>query len=120
MLNHEGNVAECTGDNIFTVGKRGDKSVLMSPPLDAGVLEGVTMNAVIELAKAAGIAFEHINMTKHDLYGADEMFLTGTAAEVIPVTKIDGRTIGTGKPGPVTKQLIEAFHQLVGQNAPED
>jgi branched-chain amino acid aminotransferase len=120
MLNHQGYVAECTGDNIFIVGNRGGESVLMSPPLDAGALEGVTMNAVIELAKANNIRFEHVNLTKHDLYVADEMFLTGTAAEVIPVTKVDGRVIGTGKPGPITKRLLDLFHQLVGENAPED
>jgi branched-chain amino acid aminotransferase len=108
MLNHKGEIAECTGDNIFLV-KRG---VLRTPPLDAGVLEGVTRNAVIELAQAANIPVEQIALTRHDVFAADECFLTGTAAEVIPVVKCDGRTIGSGKPGPVTCQLRERFHQL--------
>jgi branched-chain amino acid aminotransferase len=108
MLNHKGEIAECTGDNIFLV-KRG---VLRTPPLDAGILEGVTRNAVIELAEAANIPVEQIALTRHDVFAADECFLTGTAAEVIPVVKCDGRIIGTGKPGPVTCQLRERFHQL--------
>ncbi len=111
MLNHKGEVAECTGDNVFLV-KRG---VLRTPPLDAGILEGVTRNAVIELAKQADILVEEISLTRHDVYTADEVFLTGTAAEVIPVVKCDGRAIGTGKPGPVTKRLRERFQQLVRQ-----
>ncbi len=108
MLNHKGEVAECTGDNVF-VAKRG---VLKTPPPDAGILEGVTRNAVIELARAANIPVQETTMTRHDVYTADECFLTGTAAEVIPVVKCDGRLIGTGKPGPLTKQLRERFHQL--------
>src|SRR6266851_5555691 len=106
MLNHKGEVAECTGDNIF-LAKHG---ILRTPPLDAGILEGVTRNAVIELAEAASIPVEQIALTRHDVFAADECFLTGTAAEVIPVVKCDGRTIGTGKPGPVTCQLRERFH----------
>jgi len=108
MLNIQGEVAECTGDNIFLV-KRG---VLKTPPLDAGILEGVTRNAVLELARAAGIPAQEAVVTRHDVYTADECFLTGTAAEVIPIVKVDGRPIGTGKPGPITRQLREAFHQL--------
>jgi branched-chain amino acid aminotransferase len=111
MLNHKGEVAECTGDNIFLV-KHG---VLRTPPLDAGILEGVTRNAVIELARADGIVVQEMSLTRHDVYTADECFLTGTAAEVIPVVKIDGRLIGTGKPGPITQQLHERFHKLVRQ-----
>lgn len=111
MLNHKGEVAECTGDNIFLV-KRGE---LATPPLDAGVLEGVTRNAVIELAREAKIPVFERAMTRHDVYAADECFLTGTAAEVIPVVKCDARAIGTGKPGPITKQLRERFHQLTRQ-----
>jgi branched-chain amino acid aminotransferase len=111
MLNHKGEIAECTGDNIFLV-KRG---VLKTPSPDAGILEGVTRGAVIELAKAAGIPVEEVALTRHDVYTADECFLTGTAAEVIPVVKCDGRLIGTGKPGPITRQLRERFHQLVRQ-----
>src|SRR5262249_50598191 len=108
MLNHKGEVAECTGDNIFLV-KRG---VLRTPPPDAGILEGVTRGAVLELARAAGIPVEEAALTRHDVYVADECFLTGTAAEVIPVVKCDGRSIGAGKPGPITRQLRERFHQL--------
>jgi branched-chain amino acid aminotransferase len=111
MLNHKGEVAECTGDNIF-VAKRG---VLKTPTVDAGILEGVTRNAVIELARAANIPVQETTMTRHDVYTADECFLTGTAAEVIPVVKCDGRPIGPGKPGPITKQLRERFHQLTRQ-----
>jgi branched-chain amino acid aminotransferase len=108
MLNHKGEVAECTGDNIFIV-RRGE---LWTPPLEAGILEGVTRNAVIELARAAGIAVHESPMTKHDVYIAEECFLTGTAAEIIPVVKVDSRTIGTGKPGPVTRDLEKRFKQL--------
>jgi branched-chain amino acid aminotransferase len=109
MLNHKGEVAECSGDNIFIV-KRG---MLKTPSIDAGILEGVTRNAVIELAKKAGIAVQEMALTRHDIYAADECFLTGTAAEVIPVVKCDGRALGTGKPGPITQKLLEAFHKLV-------
>lgn len=108
MLNHKGEVAECTGDNIFLV-KHG---TLKTPPTDAGILEGVTRNAVLELARADGIPVAECALTRHDVYTADECFLTGTAAEVIPVVKCDGRPIGAGKPGPVTRQLRERFHQL--------
>lgn len=111
MLNHKGEVAECTGDNIFVV-KRG---VLKTPPLDAGILEGVTRDAVIELAQDAAIPVQETPLTRHDIYTADECFLTGTAAEVIPVIQCDGRMIGTGKPGPVTRRLRERFHELARQ-----
>jgi branched-chain amino acid aminotransferase len=109
MLNHKGEVAECTGDNIFVV-RKGD---LHTPPLDAGILEGITRDAVIELARAAGYAVFERSMDRHDIYTADECFLTGTAAEVIPVVECDGRSIGSGKPGPITHQLRERFHALV-------
>jgi branched-chain amino acid aminotransferase len=109
MLNHKGEVAECTGDNVFAV--RGGK--LLTPPPDAGILEGITRNAVMELAHAAGIDCREATLTRHDLYTADECFLTGTAAEVIPVVEIDGRKIGAGTPGPVTARLTADFHQLV-------
>ncbi len=108
MLNHKGEVAECTGDNIFLV----RDGVLLTPPLDAGILEGVTRNAVIEIAQAAGIEVQVMSLTRHDVFVADECFLTGTAAEVIPVVKLDDRTIGTGKPGPMTLDLTEQFHRL--------
>ncbi len=108
MLNHKGEVAECTGDNIFLV----RDEILTTPPLDAGILAGVTREAVIELARAAGTEVQEISITKHDVYVADECFLTGTAAEVIPVVKVDDRPIGNGKPGPMTKDLTERFHKL--------
>ena len=108
MLNHKGEVAECTGDNIFIV-KNG---VLKTPPADAGILEGITRNAVIGLAQDAGIPFEESTMTRHDIYVAEECFLTGTAAEVIAVVSLDGREIGDGKPGPVTQDLLKRFRQL--------
>ena len=111
MLNANGEVAECTGDNLFVV-KHG---VLRTPPPHAGILEGVTRNAVIELAGAANIPFREASLTRHDVYAADECFLTGTAAEVIAVVKCDDRVIGTGKPGPVTRQLRERFFQLARQ-----
>jgi branched-chain amino acid aminotransferase len=109
MLNHKGEVAECTGDNVFVV----RSGVLLTPPPDAGILEGITRNAVMDLAREAGIDCREATLTRHDLYTADECFLTGTAAEVIPVVDIDGRMIGAGTPGPVTKQLTTAFHALV-------
>jgi len=108
MLNHKGEVSECTGDNIFLV----RKGVLYTPPIDAGILEGVTRDAVIELAQAAGVEVREIPLTKHDVYIADEVFLTGTAAEVVPVVKVDSRTIGSGKPGPLTLDLKQRFHAL--------
>jgi branched-chain amino acid aminotransferase len=108
MLNHKGEIAECTGDNIYLV----RDGVLQTPPIDAGILEGVTRQAVIELAQTAGIEVREIPLTKHDVYIADECFLTGTAAEVVPVVKVDSRTIGSGKPGPITLDLKKKFHAL--------
>lgn len=105
MLNHKGEVAECTGDNIFLV-KHGE---LYTPPLDAGILAGVTRNVVINLAKEHGVVTHESSLTKHDVYVADECFLTGSAAEVIPVVKVDTRVIGTGKPGPLSKKLKQLF-----------
>lgn len=107
MLNTEGFVAECTGDNIFIV----QKGRLFTPPLSAGALYGITRNTVLDAAKELGIAFAEPNLTRYDIYNADEMFLTGTAAEIIPVVKVDGRVIGTGKPGPVTARLLAAFRE---------
>jgi branched-chain amino acid aminotransferase len=111
MLNHRGEIAECTGDNIFLVNERR----LATPPIDAGILEGITRDAVIELAESAGLDVQQIPLTKHDVYIADECFLTGSAAEVIPVVKVDNRKIGDGRPGPITKDLIARFHKLTQQ-----
>lgn len=106
MLNFKGEVAECSGDNIFIV-KNG---VLKTPSPESGILKGVTRGVVIELAQEAQIPVQEVPLTRHDLFAADECFLTGTAAEVIAVSKIDGRPIGTGKQGPITKLLHERFH----------
>ncbi len=109
MLNHKGEVAECTGDNIFIV-KRGQ---LLTPSADSGILEGITRNAILELANALKIPARETTLTRHDLLVADECFLTGSAAEVIPVVSIDSRPIGDGKVGPTTKQLMIEFKKLV-------
>jgi branched-chain amino acid aminotransferase len=109
MLNHKGEVAECTGDNIFIV-KNG---TILTPPKDAGILEGITRNAILDLAKELGIVAHETTLTRHDLFVADECFLTGSAAEVIPVVSIDSRPIGHGKVGPVTTKLMAAFKKLV-------
>jgi len=111
MLNHKGEVAECTGDNIFLV--RGRQ--LMTPPTDAGILEGITRAAVMELGQQAGLNVREMALTRHDVYTADECFLTGSGAEVIPVVKVDDRVIGTGQPGPVTADLLSRFRKLVRQ-----
>jgi branched-chain amino acid aminotransferase len=108
MLNHKGEVAECTGDNIFVV----RNNVLTTPPTDAGILEGITRDAVIELARKSNYEVRETSLTRHDVYIADECFLTGSAAEVIPVVKVDRRKIGSGVPGPVTRDLIERFRRL--------
>jgi branched-chain amino acid aminotransferase len=109
MLNHLGNVAECTADNIFIV-RRGK---VLTPTIVDGILEGVTRQAILDLCKRLDIPHVEQSFQKHDLFVADECFVTGTAAEVAPVTKIDGRIIGDGHPGPITKRLIEAFHKYV-------
>lgn len=111
MLNHKGEIAECTGDNIFVV----KDGVLKTPSIDAGILEGITRNAVIQLAGEAKIPVKELALTRHDVFVADECFLTGTAAEIIPVVRCDARPIGTGKPGPITRQLREAFQRLTRQ-----
>jgi branched-chain amino acid aminotransferase len=109
LLNQEGNVAECTGDNIFIVrlGK------VQTPATADGILEGVTRHVMIELCQKLSIPCVEKSLQRHDLYIADECFLTGTAAEVVPVTRIDGRPIGPGTPGPITRRLMEAFHKHV-------
>jgi branched-chain amino acid aminotransferase len=108
MLNAEGFVAECTGDNIFII-KNG---ALLTPPLSAGALYGITRQTVLELAEQSGIKVAEPNLTRYDLFCADECFITGSAAEIVPVVKIDGRVIGSGKPGPLTKKLTEDYHAL--------
>jgi branched-chain amino acid aminotransferase len=105
MYNHEGYVAEATGDNVFIVRNR----VVCTPPVEAGGLEGVTRGVVLRLAQREGLEVIEKNLTRHDLYVCDEFFLTGTAAEVIGVVQIDGRIIGAGAVGPVTRLLREKF-----------
>lgn len=107
MYNHEGYVAEATGDNVFIV-RRG---VVFTPPVEAGSLEGITRNVVMRLARKEGIEVVEKNLTRCDLYICEECFLTGTAAEVIGVVEIDGRTIGSGQPGPVTQLLRKRFFE---------
>ena len=107
MLNHEGNVAECSADNIFIV-KNGH---VATPTTTDGILEGITRNAILELCARLSIPATEKTLQRHDLYIADECFLTGSAAEVVPITKIDNRIIGPGHPGPITQKLSEAFHR---------
>jgi branched-chain amino acid aminotransferase len=108
MLNSEGYVSECTGDNVFII-KAGR---MFTPPLSAGALYGITRSVVMDIAIENSIAVSEPNLTRYDLFNADECFLTGTGAELIPVVKIDGRVIGRGKPGPVTKTLVAKYKAL--------
>ncbi len=109
MLNHDGNVAECTADNVYIV----RDGVVQTPTTYDGILEGVTRKVIIELCGKLGVPLVEKTLQRHDLYVADEMFLSGTGAEVIAVTKIDGRTIGAGHSGPVTQKIMAAFHKHV-------
>ncbi|RXT14739.1 branched-chain-amino-acid transaminase [Ammoniphilus sp. CFH 90114] len=109
MLNAQGYVCEGSGDNIFII----RKNVIYTPPSYLGALEGITRNAIIDLALEAGYTVKEEPFTRHDVYIADEVFLTGTAAEVIAVYEVDGRTIGDGRPGPVTNTLLEKFRRVV-------
>ena len=108
MLNAEGFVSECTADNLFII-KRG---TLMTPPLYAGALYGITRGTVMEIAEQAGVKVVEKNLTRYDLFNADECFITGTGAEIMPVIKIDGRVIGSGKPGALTRKLVAEYHAL--------
>lgn len=109
MLNHQGAVAECTGDNIFIV----REGVVSTPTTADGILEGITRDVIIRLCQKHAIPCVEKTLLRHDLYVAEECFLTGTAAEVVPVTKIDGRAIGNGQVGPITRNLMELFHRHV-------
>ena len=109
MLNEQGYVAECTGDNVFVV-KNGE---VLTPPISSGGLDGITRATVIDLLKDMGIHCREAVMTRHDIYTADECFLTGTAAEVIAAVQLDRRVIGDGKPGTLTTRLVERFHEVV-------
>jgi len=108
MLNERGLVAECTGDNLFVV----RDGTITTPPITAGALDGITRKVVIELAASLGIPLREAELSRHDIYTADECFLTGTAAEVIAAVKLDQRPIGNGRPGPVTGRIIDAFRSL--------
>ncbi len=108
MLNDAGNVAECTADNVFMI-KRGQ---IFTPPITAGALRGITRAVVFDIAAELGLKISETDITRHDVFIADECFLTGTAAEIIPVIKADGRTIGTGKPGPITTRMIGRFREM--------
>jgi branched-chain amino acid aminotransferase len=109
MLNQEGFVAECTGDNIFIV----RKGELYTPSPCHGALDGITRETVIELAAAADIKSHQVLLTRYDLYTSEECFLTGSGAEIIPVIRIDGRSIGGGKPGTMTRKLIKTYHEAI-------
>lgn len=108
LLNEQGYVAECTGDNVFIV-KQG---IVYTPPVSDGSLDGITREVIFDLCTSEGIEIREVSMTRHDVFIADEAFLTGTAAEVIPFVKLDQREIGEGTPGPISKQLITAFRKL--------
>lgn len=108
MLNYKGQVAECTGDNLFLV----RDGQLYTPPVDAGILEGITRAAVLELAVQSALRVHEVALEKEDVYSADECFLTGSAAEVVPVVKVDNRVIGSGIPGPISRDLKQRFHKL--------
>ncbi|MGF1485352.1 MAG: branched-chain-amino-acid transaminase [Opitutales bacterium] len=109
MLNEQGFVAECTGDNVFIV----RKGKVFTPPNYAGSLVGITQETVYVVARELGIEVEVTNLTRFDIWTADECFLTGTAAELIPVVEVDARAIGAGTPGPITRQMLEKFHERV-------
>ncbi len=113
MLNKDGYVAECAGDNIFIY----KDNTLLTPPASAGILIGITRNVVMKLAANMGIRVKEELMTRYDLYIADECFLTGTAAEIIPVVKIDGRMVGTGKPGKITLELLKRYRDFTGDGS---
>ena len=108
MLNDAGNVAECTADNVFII-KHGH---VFTPPITAGALQGITRSVVFDIGKEFNIKVTEANLTRHDIFVADECFLTGTAAEIVPVVKADGRIIGNGKPGPITLRIIERFREM--------
>jgi branched-chain amino acid aminotransferase len=108
MLNHQGYVAEATGDNVFVC----RDGTIITPPVEAGILEGITRDVVVELAGEMGLPLREEDLTLYQVYNADECFLTGTAAEIVPVARVDGRVIGDGIPGPVTRRLMARFREL--------
>ncbi len=112
MLSAHGQVAECTGENIFMV--KGE--ALITPPASMGILKGITRQAVMDLGNTLGFKCIEEVLSRHDIYNADEVFLTGTAAEIVPIVKVDHRVIGTGKPGVKTKELLEEFKNLTARD----
>jgi branched-chain amino acid aminotransferase len=108
MLNDAGNVAECTADNVFVI-RQGQ---IFTPPITAGALQGITRSVIFEIGSELDIKVTEADLTRHDIFVADECFLTGTAAEIVPVVKADGRIIGNGKPGPITTRIIARFREM--------
>ncbi len=108
LLNNEGYVAECSGDNVFIV----FEGKLITPPVSCGSLGGITRRAVLDVARKLGVEVEEKPLARFDVWTADECFLTGTAAKLIPLVELDGRSIGDGKPGPVTKKLLQGFNEI--------
>jgi len=109
MLNDQGYVAECTADNVFIV----HKGEIITPSASQGALNGITRSTIFDIGKDIGVTVREANLTRYDIWCADECFLTGSGAEVIPTVKLDGRVIGTGKPGPITKRVMAAFRERV-------
>lgn len=112
MLNDQGYVAECTGDNIFVI----HKGELITPASSAGALKGITRSTALSIADELGITWRESTLTRYDIWVADELFLTGTAAEIIPIVEVDARPIGSGKPGPITAKFLELFRKLVSKD----
>jgi branched-chain amino acid aminotransferase len=119
LLNSLGHVTECVGENIFAVHRVEGREVITTPPVEAGILVGVTRGIVINMASGMGYQVREANLTRHDLFVAEEIFLTGTGAEIVPVNKYDGHAISGGKPGPVTRKLTAAYRNML-KDAPED
>ncbi len=111
MLNDQGYIAECTGDNVFVV----HKGELITPAASAGALRGITRDTALEIAEELGIPWREANLTRYDIWVADELFLTGTAAEIVPIVEVDARPIGNGKPGPITGRFLEVFRRIVSK-----
>lgn len=109
MLNDQGYIAECTGDNVFIV----HKGELITPAASSGALKGITRDTALAIAEELGIPWREANVTRYDVWVAEEVFLTGTAAEIVPIVEIDARVIGDGKPGPITAKFLESFHRRV-------
>ncbi|PXA04251.1 branched-chain-amino-acid transaminase [Coraliomargarita sinensis] len=111
MLNDQGHVAECTGDNVFVI----HKGELITPSASAGALKGITRDTALGISEDLGVPWREANLTRYDIWVAEELFLTGTAAEIIPIVKVDARPIGDGKPGPITAKFLERFRELVSR-----